>query len=112
MKRGFKIVKIAVIGIMAITLFVYVTMMLWNWLVPVLFNGPVINFWQTLGLLALSKIFFSGFSKGGHVGRGWRPYWKEKWHAMTPEEKENFKQKMKNKWCYQPKEGDGGISNG
>ena len=112
MKRGLWIAKMVLFGIVAVTLFVYVTMMLWNWIIPVLFSGPVITFWQTLGLLALSKIFFSGFSKGGHSGRGWKPYWKEKWHAMTPEEKEKFKQKMKEKWCYKPNDSEGGISNG
>jgi hypothetical protein len=112
MKRGYKVVKIAVIGILAITLFVYVTMQLWNWLVPVLFSGPVIDFWQALGLLVLSKIFFSGFSKGGQPGYGWRPYWKAKWQAMTPNERESFKQKMKEKWCRMPKADDEGISNG
>lgn len=72
-----------------------------NWLVPVLFAGPVINFWQTLGLLVLSKILFSGFGKGRSHDHGrWRGNWKEKWSGMTPEERERFKQKMKNKWCY------------
>ena len=29
---------------------------LWNWLVPELFNGPEINYWQSLGLFSLSQI--------------------------------------------------------
>jgi hypothetical protein len=91
-------------------------MYLWNWLVPVLFAGPVITFWQALGLLALSKILFSGFGKGGfhwsgrHSGH-WRPYWKEKWNTMTPEERERFKEKMKNKWCM-PRREDSGVDSG
>lgn len=106
MKSGMKAVKILgmiVIGIMAVFAFVMATMYLWNWLVPDLFHGPIITFWQALGLLALSKILFSGFGKGG--GRGgqckshWKSRWQEKWSGMTPEDQERFKEKMKGKWC-------------
>ena len=31
-------------------------MWLWNWLMPTIFNLPVITFWQALGLNALSAI--------------------------------------------------------
>jgi hypothetical protein len=83
-------------------------MYLWNWLVPVLFNGPVISFWQTLGLLVLSKILFSGFGGKGHAPHRWRGHWKEKWQNMSAEDRERFKQKMKDKWCYrEPSQKDG-----
>ena len=56
-----------------------VTMLLWNWLVPTLFNGPAITFIQALGILVLSKILLSG----GHR-RHWGPCshrdWREKLH--------------------------------
>ena len=86
-------------------LFIFGTMFLWNWLVPKLFNGPVINFWQTLGLVVLSKIFFSGFGgkkhKKGHCNDdnkwGWKNRMEEKMSNMTPEEKEQFKQRLKDK---------------
>jgi hypothetical protein len=83
----------------------YVLFALWNWLVPTLFNGPVISYLQALGILLLSKLLFGGFSGG----RGWRHschcrggnYWKEKMRSrmegMTPEEKEKFKQTFKNR---------------
>ncbi len=103
MKKVLWIGGIVVLGVVAVSAFTLVTMYLWNWLVPELFHGPLINFWQTLGLLVLSKILFSGFGKGGQRHNGqWRGYWKQKWHAMTPEEKEKFKMKMKEKWCYRP----------
>ena len=60
MNKGVKILKWTVMGMIFILLFGWVTMLLWNWLVPALFNGPVITFWQTLGLLLLSKILFGG----------------------------------------------------
>ncbi len=106
MKRGMWIGKILVLIVVGVAIafgFVMAVMYLWNWLVPALFAGPIITFWQALGLLALSKILFSGFGKGGHCRNrhigSWRPYWKEKWNTMTPEDRERFKEKMKDKWC-------------
>lgn len=37
-------------------LLVFPIMWLWNWLVPELFNGPTITFWQSAGLFVLSNI--------------------------------------------------------
>lgn len=53
------------LGVAAVFGFTFVVMWLWNWLVPELFNGPVLGYWQTLGLLVLSKILFSGIGGGG-----------------------------------------------
>jgi hypothetical protein len=105
MRRGLWIVKFMVFGVLALVLIGLVTQTLWNWLVPVLFTGPVITFWQALGLLLLSKILFWSFGKGGghwsnKRGGHWGYYWSEKWKNMTPEDREKFKQKMKDKWCY------------
>jgi hypothetical protein len=33
-------------------------MILWNWLMPTLFNLPVIGFWQAVGLNLISGILF------------------------------------------------------
>lgn len=102
-----------VFGILFLAFFGFVTQYLWNWLVPSLFGGPVIQFWQALGLLVLSKILFSGFGhKCHHHGRG-GPYWKQRLHekfsSMTPEEREAFKRRMRNKWCV-PSEDEPGKS--
>lgn len=108
MKRGKWIAKVMMmiaLGIVAVAAFTWVTMYLWNWLVPVLFNGPVISFWQTLGLLVLSKILFSGFGGKSHGGHRWKGYWRERWQNMSAEDRERFKQKMKEKWCYSSKPG-------
>jgi hypothetical protein len=109
MKRGKKVVKVLMITLVVIAVafgFVMVTMYLWNWLVPSLFGGPVITFWQALGLLVLSKILFSGFGKGGHRHGGgswkqqyWKSHLKEKWSTMTPEDRERLKEKIRGKWC-------------
>jgi len=99
MKRGWWIGKFMVLGLAALALIGLVTMLLWNWLVPVLFGGPAITFWQALGLLALSKILFWTFGRKSHYGGHWKPYWKQRWGNMTPEERENLKARMKEKWC-------------
>ena len=101
--RKFWILKMILIGIVAVAFFSLAVMLLWNWLVPALFSGPMITFWQALGLLVLSKILFSGFGrKGHHGGHGprtpfWRKRFEEKWEKMTPEEREKFKARFKHR---------------
>ena len=41
-----------------------IVMFLWNALIPALFAGPVLTYWQAAGLLILSKIFFGAMGKG------------------------------------------------
>ena len=107
MERGKWVGKVVMIGLIGIALIfglITLTQYLWNWLVPALFAGPLITFWQTAGLLLLSKIFLWTFGRnrchGSHAGGPWKHYWKEKWGGMSPEERERIKQKMKEKWCY------------
>ena len=65
---GFVIVLAAVVSL--------ILFLLWNWLMPTIFGLPVINYWQALGLLLLSKILFSGFHKRGRPPHMDRDYWK------------------------------------
>ena len=121
MNKGLRIMAWVALGLLAVLLFGLVTMSLWNWLIPALFNGPVINFWQALGLFLLSKILFSGFGgKGhchGHPGHGpghWKSRFYNKFSSMTPEERAALKEKMKEKWCQWSETGsqkDSGASN-
>lgn len=97
--------KWVVAGVFFLLLLGAVTMFLWNWLVPALFNGPQIGFIQALGLLLLSKILFSGW--GGHRCRtggahAWKHRYYEKLASMSPEERERFKSRMREKWCTAP----------
>ena len=64
-RTGFKYAGFGVLGIAAVFGFTLVVMLLWNALVPELFKGPELGYWQTLGLLVLSKILFSGIGGGG-----------------------------------------------
>jgi hypothetical protein len=72
-------------------------MHLWNWLMPMLFGLHVITFWQGLGLLVLCRILFGGWG-GGNKG-GPRRDKSERWARMTPEEREKFRQNMRQRWC-------------
>jgi hypothetical protein len=95
-----KCVAMAIVGYLVLGL---VTLLLWNWLIPSLFNGPVINYWHSLGLLALSKILFWGFHKKHYLEHSRSQFWKsglqDKLSSLDPSEREAFKQKMKEKWC-------------
>jgi len=50
----------AVIGMIAIAVVLlgYPLMLLWNWLMPIIFELPEITFWQAIGLNLLSTILF------------------------------------------------------
>jgi hypothetical protein len=97
MKRKWasRAVKIAVMAALAIVLFGFVIMGLWNWLMPPLFGLRLITFWQALGLFLLSRILLGGFHS--HQGRRghWRRHMAERWEQMTPEEREKFRSGMR-----------------
>ncbi len=71
-----------------------VFMLLWNALVPVLFNGVVITFWQALGLLVMAKLLFGGL--GGLFSHAHQHHHQEqykemnKFHAMSREERKEY----------------------
>ena len=51
---------VMLIGLLILTviLFGYQTMLLWNWLMPTIFNLPYIGFWQACGINLLASILF------------------------------------------------------
>jgi hypothetical protein len=60
---------------------------LWNWLMPVLFELPEINYWQAVGILVLCKLLFGSFGssccKHSHKGRHGHGFASEKFkHKM------------------------------
>ena len=91
------------LGIAAcLTLAGFAVMLLWNALLPDILFVNTITFWQALGIFLLCKILF-GFGRGGRCGGG-GPGWmrhkmEEKFKHMTPEQKEAFKQKMRDRAC-------------
>src|ERR1700689_2640335 len=89
-RRARKLFVLIPIGILAIAIFGFGVMSLWNWLVPELFGGKLITFWQALGMLVLSRILVGGFS---------RPRVVHKWEQLTPEEREKFRAAMERRRC-------------
>jgi len=118
MNKGLLILKWTVMSILFVMLFGWITMLLWNWLIPPIFNGPTISFFQGLGLLVLSKILFSGLGGGnwaGQRGAHWKSRYYGKLSQMSPEDRERFKARMKEKWCPTERKastGNSDISNG
>lgn len=97
--RFLRVLKVLAIVTVAITVFSFVTMHLWNWLMPVVFGLKTITWLQALGLLVLAKILFGGFRRpGGCRGRGWKRRMAERWAQMTPEEREKFRAGMRGRW--------------
>jgi hypothetical protein len=89
-----------VVGVAAALLFTFVTMSLWNWLMPDLFGMKLLSFWQTLGLLALTWLFFGRFRAFGMHGRHHHMKHRlaERWMRMSPEEREKFHEEMHEHW--------------
>src|SRR4030081_1239717 len=91
-RRFFFFILIAAAGIV---IFTGAVMLLWNNILAGVLKISTITFAQALGILVLSKILFGGF-RGGMGGWRGRHYWKngmrEKWAAMTPEERIKFKE--------------------
>jgi hypothetical protein len=97
-KRPLRILKFILFGALAVTVFTFVVMSLWNWLMPSIFGLHAITFGQALGLLILSKILFGGFrGHSGGPGMHWRRRMMERWEQMSPEEREKFKEGMRGK---------------
>jgi len=100
--RGrFIFIPIAVAAFLSLASFV--VMQLWNNLLPAILHVSAITFWQAMGIFILCKILF-GFGKGGGPRWGGRGPWmrhrmEERFKNMTPEEKEKFKQKMRERGC-------------
>ena len=83
-KAGLALVAVVALG--------WGVMLLWNWVMPALFGGArTIDFLHALGLLVLSRILFGGVGgRGG--GRRWRH------DKMSPDEREKFRARMREKW--------------
>ena len=96
-----------------------VVMLLWNWLAPPLFGLPQLTFWQALGMLAICRILFGGFGMGGgghssHSGKWgdhktdrWVDRFAERWQGMAAEERERFRQRIRERCGFDPGPSEG-----
>ncbi len=104
MKR--KWIFIVPLAILAMLLFAViggeVVLRLWNWLLPPLFGWRQITFWQALGLLILCRIFLGG-SRWRSPGRSsFRRCMAERCQPRTPEEREQFRQRVREYFGFGP----------
>ncbi|HEV2230396.1 MAG TPA: hypothetical protein VGR86_15735 [Steroidobacteraceae bacterium] len=96
MVRGIaKGVAIAAAVIVFIGVFSWAVMLLWNYVVPPVFHGPAIGYWQALALLVLCRILFGGLRgwRGGH-GHWRRHMRRERWESLTPEERARLRERF------------------
>ena len=93
-----RVVRFAVMGIVAVAIFGFLVMSLWNWLAPAVFGLRSITFWQALGLLALCRILFGGIGMHGSARSSVGRRVAERWYSMTPEERERLRQLMRERW--------------
>jgi hypothetical protein len=96
-----KAVKIVIFVALAVLVFGFVLMKLWNALIPEIFNAHEITFIQGIGLFVLAKLLFGGFGHRWGGRPGWKGHWKyrmeQKYANMTPEQREAFKAHWKNR---------------
>lgn len=89
-----------------IALFGWIVMHLWNWLVPPIIGWRMITFWQALGILVLCRILFGTMTGGrgqrSRMGERMRERMRERMGNMTPEERERFRQKMRDRCGFGP----------
>jgi hypothetical protein len=69
----------------------WVVMLLWNALLPSLFNAPPLRYLQAAGLLILSRVLVGGLR--GRPGPWGHHGWRERWESLTPEERERLREK-------------------
>ena len=93
--RRMKFALIAPAAVAAMAAFGFVVMSLWNWLAPAVFGGRAITFWQAFGLLILARILVGGLGGGHGDDKHWRRRMMDRWEKMTPEEREAFRQGLR-----------------
>ncbi len=87
--KATKILKVILFFVVLLLVSTLLVMLLWNWLMPSLFELRAISLVEALGLLVLSRILFGGF-RGRRLYRGWQM--RKRWKQMTPEEREKFRE--------------------
>lgn len=91
MKRNLQSALHIIGGIALFAAAIGAAMWLWNTLIPDIFGWKTVSYWQMLGLLALSHLFFG---HTGHFGR--HGHRRLPMHSMSHEERREFiRQRMR-----------------
>jgi|SRR6056297_74911 len=99
--KGLRIFGFIILGVIGAAflalLFGYIVMLLWNWLMPVLFELTTITFWQAVGIIILARLIFGGFKHGKNNTEGHKPIkekffnrWKDEYHKQKATEWKYF----------------------
>lgn len=99
--KGLKIFGFVILGVIGVAflalLFGYIVMLLWNWLMPVLFELTTITFWQAVGIVILARLIFGGFKHGKSETERHKPVkekffdrWKDEYHKQKSTEWKHF----------------------
>ena len=103
-EKWVKLMLLAPLVLLGLVLFIalggVIVHQLWNWLLPALFGWPQISFWQALGLLVLCRILFGGFGPHGSARSNVRRRISDRWERLTPEERDRFRQGMRDRWGF------------
>ncbi len=96
--RFLRVLKVVAIVAVAVTVSGYVTMLLWNWLMPAIFGLRAIKFLQAVGLVVLTKILLGGPRPPWAGKQLWKQHMEDRWARMTPEERERVRAGMRGRW--------------
>jgi hypothetical protein len=90
-----KAAAIAAAAVVFIAVFSWAVMLLWNYVVPPVFHGAAIGYWQAFALLVLCRILFGGLRgwRGSH-GHWRRHMWRERWESLTPEDRARLRERF------------------
>lgn len=109
-RRWKRLIFIAPLAILGMLLFIAIggeiVLLLWNWLLPSLFGWRQITFWQALGMLLLCRILFGGLGVHRSARSNVRRRMEERCQSMTPEERERFRQRMRERFGFGPSTGE------
>ncbi len=98
----FKAAKMMTLFVGMVLLASIVVMLLWNALIPTIFDVAPITWIQALGLLVLVRILVGGRGRSGfgwRRGSHWRGRWESKMGSMSPEERKKWKEEAGRQFC-------------
>ncbi|MFP3043620.1 hypothetical protein LQZ19_17530 [Treponema primitia] len=100
MKRITEVFLGVVIFLVTMAVFGFMAMFLWNKLLPGIFGLPVINYWQTVGLMILTRIIFGSYQG---IGKGLSERKKpirNRWDGLSEGERRIFIQRYGDPFLY------------
>jgi len=98
------LIVLAVVALLALAVYG-----LWNSVLTEVLGVKAVTYWQALGILVLAKILFGFPKRGGPFGPPWRRRMMMKhWESLTPEQREQMRQEMRQRFGDWPRPCCGG----